>query len=114
MFNDTDDDLIERNFTFFVLKIFALIGLNLFLSEKFEAYNNLVNVIIFNSGAICLWFALWLEKTSRLYQKNLRKLPTTAKSAETPESREKDRRYREMTRSDACNCKKTGMRELQW
>jgi len=113
MFN-CDDNLVEKNFTFFVLKIFLLIELNLFLSAEFEKYNNLTNVILFNTGAICLWFALWLEKTSRLYQKNLRKLSTTAKSAETPESRARDKLYREMARSDACKGKETDMRELQW
>lgn len=108
------EDLNERNFTFFILKVLMLIGLNLFLSGNFEKFNNLQTVILFNTGAMCIWFAWWLEKTSRLYQKNLRKLPTTAKSAETPESREKDRRYKEMALSDACKGKDTDMRELQW
>lgn len=105
---------MEKNFFFFVLKIFLLIGLNVALSNNFDKYNNLTTVILFNTGVIMIWFALWLKKTSMLYQKNLCKLPTTAKSAETPKSREMNRRYREMALSDACKGKETDMRELQW
>lgn len=108
------DELAERNFFFFVLKIFLLIVLNLFLSNKFETYNNLTNVILLNAGIILVWFALWLKKTSMLYQKNLRHLSTSAKSAETPESRGKDRRYREMALNDALRGKRTDMREFNW
>lgn len=114
MFYDTDDDLIERNFNFFVLKIILLIILNLILCDELSILNNASEVLRFNAMVLIAWFLWWMNKTDKQYQKNLLKLPRTAKSAESPTSRERDKLYREMAKNDAVKGKETDMRELQW
>lgn len=97
----------------FWMKCLAILIINTVLIDN-NYLGGTADIVLFNLGIVCIWLAWWIEKVNRLYQKNLLSLPSTAKSAKTPESREEDQRYKKMALTDALNGKKTDMRELNW
>ena len=93
--------------------IFCVIIVNLILISN-DLLPGTYDILSFNFWLIILILAWKQRKIDKQYKINLQHLPTTAKSAETAESREHDKFLRELAMDDAIRGEKTDMRRFNW